>query len=41
MVDKLLGHTQVQTTARYAHLMSEPIKQAIGQVTDVLAGLVG
>ena len=28
MIGKLLGHTQVQTTARYAHLASDPVKQA-------------
>ncbi len=26
MIGKLLGHTQVQTTARYAHLAAEPVK---------------
>ncbi len=25
---KMLGHTQVQTTARYAHLATDPVKQA-------------
>jgi len=25
MIGKLLGHTQVQTTARYAHLMTDPM----------------
>ena len=25
---KLLGHTQIQTTARYAHLASDPMKKA-------------
>ena len=28
MIGKLLGHTQVQTTARYAHLAADPIKLA-------------
>jgi integrase len=28
MIGKLLGHTQVQTTARYAHLAADPIRQA-------------
>ncbi|MFN7226464.1 MAG: tyrosine-type recombinase/integrase [Holosporales bacterium] len=40
MIGKLLGHTQVQTTARYAHLMSDPIKAAAGQVSGCIAGLV-
>jgi len=25
MIGKLLGHTQVQTTARYAHLANDPV----------------
>ena len=40
MIGKLLGHTQVQTTARYAHLMSDTIKEAAGQVSGSIAGLV-
>ncbi|MBL4601253.1 MAG: tyrosine-type recombinase/integrase [Emcibacteraceae bacterium] len=28
MTGKLLGHTQVQTTARYAHLAEDPVRQA-------------
>lgn len=34
MIGKLLGHTQVQTTARYAHLASDPIKQAATKISD-------
>ena len=41
IIGKLLGHTQVQTTARYAHLMSDTIKQAAGQVSGSIAGLIG
>ena len=26
MIGKLLGHTQIQTTARYAHLANESVK---------------
>jgi integrase len=26
-IGKLLGHTQAQTTARYAHLANDPVKQ--------------
>ena len=40
MIGKLLGHTQVQTTARYAHLMSDTIKEAAGQVSGSIADLV-
>ncbi len=32
MIGKLLGHTQVQTTARYAHLAAEPVKMAADAV---------
>ena len=30
MIGKLLGHTQVQTTARYAHLARDSIQNAAG-----------
>ena len=30
---KMLGHTQVQTTARYAHLAADPVKQAVDDVS--------
>ena len=29
MIGKLLGHTQVQTTARYAHLANESVKASV------------
>jgi integrase len=34
MTRKLLGHTQVQATARYAHLASDPVKQAATKISD-------
>jgi integrase len=37
MIGKLLGHSQVQTTARYAHLASDPVKQAATKISDRLA----
>ena len=37
MIGKLLGHTQVQTTARYAHLAADPIKQAVEFCCSVVA----
>ena len=37
MIGKLLGHTQVQTTARYAHLAADPIKQAAGNISSSIA----
>lgn len=42
MIGKLLGHTQIQTTARYAHLASHPMKEAAKKISDRLAlALVG
>ena len=40
MLGKLLGHSQVQTTSRYAHLMAEPLTQAASEVTTVLGDLI-
>src|SRR5262249_27225112 len=40
MIGKLLGHTQVQTTARYAHLASEPVKAAAQRISDEIASAV-
>ena len=37
MIGKLLGHTQVQTTARYAHLAADPVKAAVEQVSSTIA----
>jgi integrase len=37
MIGKLLGHTQVQTTARYAHLAADPVKLAANQIAGTLA----
>ena len=37
MIGKLLGHTQVQTTARYAHLAADPVKHAANQVSETIA----
>lgn len=36
MIGKLLGHTQVQTTARYAHLARDPVKTAGSRVSDTI-----
>ena len=33
MIGKLLGHTQVQTTARYAHLAGDSIQSAAARIT--------
>jgi len=40
LIGRLLGHSQVQTTARYAHLMAAPMTEAASTVTDVLGDLM-
>lgn len=37
MIGKLLGHTQVQTTARYAHLALDPVRSAAEKVSNFIA----
>lgn len=37
IIGKLLGHTQVQTTARYAHLANAPLLSAANDVTSLIA----
>lgn len=37
MIGRLLGHTQVQTTARYAHLKTDPIRAAADKVAKAIA----
>ena len=37
MIAKLLGHTQLQTTARYAHLAPSSVKTVADRVADSLA----
>lgn len=41
MIGKLLGHTQVQTTARYAHLAADPVKSAADAVATSLREALG
>ncbi len=38
IVGRLLGHTQVQTTARYAHLSDDPLRQATNRFASILVG---
>jgi site-specific recombinase XerD len=40
MIGKLLGHTQVTTTARYANLAADPVKAAAEQVSGAIATAV-
>ena len=37
MIGKLLGHRQVQTTARYAHLARESVKTSAARVAQSIA----
>ncbi len=41
MVGRLLGHTQLQTTMRYAHLADDPVKRAAEENAERLSALVG
>ena len=34
MIGKLLGHTQAQTTARYAHLARDTVKASAARIGD-------
>jgi integrase len=36
IIGALLGHSQVKTTARYAHLVGDPLKEAAALITSVL-----
>ncbi len=41
IIVKLLGHTQVQTTARYAHLANNPVQVAADRISDDIARALG
>ena len=41
MIGKMLAHTQVQTTARYAHLATDPVKQAVENVSASIKAALG
>jgi len=41
MIGKLLGHSKVQTTARYAHLAGDPVRTAANEISSVLASQMG
>ncbi len=40
MIGKLLGHTHVQTTQRYAHLLDDLLRARLEQVGDMLRGML-
>lgn len=41
MIGALLGHTQTQTTARYAHLANDPVAKAAGETADAIEAALG
>ncbi len=41
LIGKLLGHRNVQTTARYAHLAEDPVKTAADQIARDIADKMG
>ena len=41
ILGKALGHTQVATTGRYAHLADNPVREMVDGVGVKLAGLLG
>jgi integrase len=41
MIGKILGHTQAQTTARYAHFAPDPVKAAAATVAGKIADALG
>ena len=41
VIGKLLGHSQVQTTARYAHLAEPPVKAAADRIAGRIVDVAG
>ncbi len=41
IIGKLLGHTQAQTTARYAHLADDPLRKASDTIGSTIAAAMG
>lgn len=41
IIGALLGHTQTQTTARYAHLIGDPLKDAANLIGEKIKSIVG
>jgi site-specific recombinase XerD len=40
MIGELLGHTRIQTAARYAHLANDPVKAAARKISDFIADAI-
>jgi integrase len=38
IIGRLLGHTQMRTTQRYAHLADDPLKEAVARIGAAIAG---
>jgi integrase len=38
IIGALLGHTQPNTTARYAHLLDDPLREAATKAGEVITG---
>ena len=38
MIGRRLGHTQVETTVRYAHLAQDSVRESAGRIADSIAG---
>jgi len=38
IIGRLLGHTQMRTTQRYAHLADDPLREAAAKITAAIAG---
>ena len=41
MIGKLLGHSKVETTARYAYLANDPMKAAANRIASRIADIAG
>ena len=37
MIGRLLGHTQVETTARFAHLAQDSVRESADRVADSIS----
>tara|TARA_R110002110_G_C13417265_1_gene714149 strand:+ start:1019 stop:1162 length:144 start_codon:yes stop_codon:yes gene_type:complete len=36
MIGKLLGHSQMRTTQRYAHMMDSPLRDGVNAVAEMM-----
>jgi hypothetical protein len=41
IIGALLGHSQPQTTARYAHVAADPLREAADQIAGEIASSLG